>query len=144
MNNTGITAFGAATYNQTDNLPMKLEDYLLAVMGPKQMDDHLVLVLVTVCYMIIFISGLHAHTAIWQVGVGKPCRVFCFFRHVSVVITATHILTCRQSPTSTLWVGSGVEMQCFFPNLSWSELGYKDMCLYCDDSINDGSTVVHV
>ena len=58
MNNTGITAFGAATYNQTDNLPMKLEDYLLAVMGPKQMDDHLVLVLVTVFYMIIFISGI--------------------------------------------------------------------------------------
>ena len=58
MNNTGITAFGAATYNQTDNLPMKLEDYLLAVMGPKQMDDHLVLILVTVFYMIIFISGI--------------------------------------------------------------------------------------
>jgi hypothetical protein len=56
MNQTEITAFGGATYNkgqmnQSNNIPMKVEDYLLAVMGPKRMDDHVVLVLVTIFYL---------------------------------------------------------------------------------------------
>ena len=64
MNQTEITAFGGATYkegqgNQSNKIPnMKLEDYLLAVMGPKQMDDHVVLVLVTIFYLLIFVSGI--------------------------------------------------------------------------------------
>ena len=63
MNTTDITAFGGATYqegqgNQSDNIPMKLDDFLLAVMGPKQMDDHVVLILVTIFYLLIFVSGV--------------------------------------------------------------------------------------
>ena len=63
MNSSDITAFGGATYqegqgNQSVDIPMKLEDFLLAVMGPKQMDDHVVLVLVTVFYLLIFVTGI--------------------------------------------------------------------------------------
>ena len=63
MNKTGITAFGGATYNgdqgnQSSDIPMELDEYLLAVMGPKQMDDKVVLVLVTIFYLLVFVSGL--------------------------------------------------------------------------------------
>ena len=69
MNQTEITAFGGATYiegqsNQSNNIPMKLEDYLVAVMGPKQMDDHVVLVLLTIFYLLIFVSGIVGNLSI--------------------------------------------------------------------------------
>ena len=63
MNQSEITAFGGATYiegqgNQSSEIPMELDEYLLAVMGPKQMDDHVVLVMVTIFYLLIFVSGV--------------------------------------------------------------------------------------
>ena len=63
MNQSGITAFGGATYNggqgnQSSDIPMELDEYLLAVMGPKQMDDKVVLVLVTIFYLLVFVCGI--------------------------------------------------------------------------------------
>ena len=69
MNSSDITAFGGATYqegqgNQSVDIPMKLDDFLLAVMGPKQMDDHVVLVLVTVFYLLIFVTGIVGNVSV--------------------------------------------------------------------------------
>ena len=63
MNKSSITAFGGATYNgdkgnQSSDIPMELDEFLIAVMGPKQMDDKAVLVLVTIFYLLVFVSGL--------------------------------------------------------------------------------------
>ena len=115
MNQTEITAFGGATYiegqsNQSNNIPMKLEDYLLAVMGPKQMDDHVVLVLVTIFYLLIFVSGI--------VGNLSVCLVIVRSRQLHSAMNY-YLVSLAVADLTIIVLGQLVEARILSPKISY-------------------------
>ena len=65
MNKSDVTAFGGALYKgQSSNISNELEDFLLAVMGPQQMDDKFLLILITIFYLLLFITGLMGNLSV--------------------------------------------------------------------------------
>ena len=65
MNKSDVTAFGGALYKgQSNNISNELEDFLLAVMGPQQMDDKFLLILITIFYLLLFITGLMGNLSV--------------------------------------------------------------------------------
>ena len=64
MNSSKVTAFGGATYTGEEkvaaaaNNDTGVDEFLLAALGPQQMDDKALLLLVTIFYAVVFVTGL--------------------------------------------------------------------------------------
>jgi hypothetical protein len=67
MNKSKVTAFGGATYTgeeEVDASNQTVQEFLLAALGPQQMDDRAVLVLVTLFYAVLFLTGLMGNLSV--------------------------------------------------------------------------------
>ena len=63
MNSSKVTAFGGATYTGGEkvaaaNNDTGVDEFLLAALGPQQMDNRALLLLVTIFYAVVFVTGL--------------------------------------------------------------------------------------
>ena len=57
MNSSKVTAFGGATYEETVS-NQTIDEFLLAALGPQQMDNRALLLLVTIFYAVVFVTGV--------------------------------------------------------------------------------------
>ena len=59
MNTSKVTAFGGATYQGEEPVSNQtVEEFLLAALGPQQMDNRALLLLVTIFYAVAFVTGV--------------------------------------------------------------------------------------
>jgi len=59
MNSSKVTAFGGATYHGEEPVSNQtVEEFLLAALGPQQMDNRALLLLVTIFYAVVFVTGV--------------------------------------------------------------------------------------
>ena len=61
MNSSKVTAFGGATYTgeEVDSANNTgVDEFLLAALGPQQMDNRALLLLVTIFYAVVFVTGV--------------------------------------------------------------------------------------
>jgi len=59
MNSSKVTAFGGATYQGEEAVSNQtVDEFLLAALGPQQMDNRALLLLVTIFYAVVFVTGL--------------------------------------------------------------------------------------
>ena len=59
MNTSKVTAFGGATYQGEEPVSNQtVEEFLLAALGPQQMDNRALLLLVTIFYAVVFVTGV--------------------------------------------------------------------------------------
>ena len=60
MNSSKVTAFGGATYTDEEMVAneTRVEEFLLAALGPQQMDNRALLLLVTIFYAVVFVTGV--------------------------------------------------------------------------------------
>ena len=61
MNSSKVTAFGGATYTggeKVANNDTGVDEFLLAALGPQQMDNRALLLIVTIFYAVVFVTGL--------------------------------------------------------------------------------------
>ena len=60
MNSSKVTAFGGATYTDKEMVAneTRVEEFLLAALGPQQMDNRALLLLVTIFYAVVFVTGV--------------------------------------------------------------------------------------
>jgi len=59
MNSSKVTAFGGATYQGEEAVSNQtVDEFLLAALGPQQMDNRALLLLVTIFYAVVFVTGV--------------------------------------------------------------------------------------
>ena len=61
MNSSKVTAFGGATYTGDEVAAINntgIDEFLLAALGPQQMDNRALLLLVTIFYAVVFVTGV--------------------------------------------------------------------------------------